>query len=132
MVVENDSLGRQPVEVRRLDPRIAVGTKKAQVKAVANHDDDIHVSIDSVRCRRGGRAKASDFDERAQGWASFRVEARPIVTHRAPRVSDLRIVRRAHAQHRARVIDCNHGISAETDSGDRNDCLHASSGLICK
>ena len=41
-MVENDPLGGQPVEVGRLDPGIAVGTQKAQVQAVANHDDDIH------------------------------------------------------------------------------------------
>ena len=44
-MVENDPLGRQPVEVGRLDPGIAVGTQKAQVKAIANDDDDIHGPI---------------------------------------------------------------------------------------
>ena len=42
MVVENNSLGGQPIKVGRFDPGIAIGTQKAQVKAVANDDDDIH------------------------------------------------------------------------------------------
>ena len=42
VVVEDDPLGGQPVEVRRFDPGIAVGTQKAQVQAVANDDDDVH------------------------------------------------------------------------------------------
>ncbi len=52
-MVENDSLGRQPVEVGRLDPGIAIGTQKAQVQAVANHDDDIH-GADCIRSPPGG------------------------------------------------------------------------------
>ncbi len=44
MMVEHDSLGGQPVEVRRFNPGISVSTEKTQVQAVANHDDDIHGS----------------------------------------------------------------------------------------
>ena len=51
--------GGQSVEVGCLDPGVAVRTQKTQVKAVANDDDDIHVSIDSIRCRRAGPTKST-------------------------------------------------------------------------
>ena len=41
MMVEDDPLGRQAVEVRRLDPAVAVGAEEAQVQAVADDDDDV-------------------------------------------------------------------------------------------
>ena len=48
-MVEDDPLGRQAVEVGRLDPGIAVGTQEAQVQAVADDDDDVH----GAHCSRG-------------------------------------------------------------------------------
>jgi hypothetical protein len=44
MVVEDNALGSQPIEVRRLDPGVAVRPQEAEVQAVANNNDDIHES----------------------------------------------------------------------------------------
>ncbi len=42
MVVEYDRLGGQSIQAGRFDPGISVGTQKAQVQAIANHNDDVH------------------------------------------------------------------------------------------
>ena len=45
VVVEDHPLRRQPVEVRRLDPAVAVRAEEPEVQAVADDDDDVHGPI---------------------------------------------------------------------------------------
>ena len=42
MMIKHHPLGRQPIEMRRLDPAIAVRAQKPEMQTVADDDDDIH------------------------------------------------------------------------------------------
>ena len=52
--VEDDPLGREPVERGRLDPGISIRAEEPEVQAVAGDDEDVHAAYCSDRNRTAG------------------------------------------------------------------------------